>query len=213
MILTVLINNVLHRRGAWQRLEKVVVLELTVSHLRRLAAHHPGECFAANSEYYSVVRYNEHVSFGQEREGVSGVSSSTGDGRQQFREGYQRCQEEVLKFLGRIAAVQPHAAARLRQQLVLTTVGAAGQNAHPPADLDNVPAVGELRCAPNDGTDPPHITAGEKQPQPDPVNLKIPVPRRPCGLDPAQPHHAPYAHTHWKKCLRPGAGTCFWRPW
>ncbi|MPC38942.1 hypothetical protein E2C01_032460 [Portunus trituberculatus] len=30
------------RRGAWQRLEKVVVLELTVAHLRRLAAHHPG---------------------------------------------------------------------------------------------------------------------------------------------------------------------------
>ena len=32
------------RGGAWQRLEKVVVLELTVAHLRRLAGHHPGEC-------------------------------------------------------------------------------------------------------------------------------------------------------------------------
>lgn len=166
------------RQRPWQRLEKVVVLELTVSHLRRLAAHQPG------------------------------------DGRQQFREGYRRCQEEVLKFLGSIAAVQPHAAARLRQQLFLTSVGADRQNAASPANLHDVPAAGELRRAPDNGTDPSRLTLGKEQPQPRPVTSKNTVPRRPCGPDLAPPHHAPYSHMHWKKCLKPRAGTCsFWRPW
>lgn len=201
-----------HRQRPWQRLEKVVVLELTVSHLRRLAAHQPGEAFVI-SDYHSVARHTGHLCSTGQRQHLS-ASSSTGDGRQQFREGYRRCQEEVLKFLGSIAAVQPHAAARLRQQLFLTSVGADRQNAASPADLHDVPAAGELRRAPDNGTDPSRLTLGEEQPQPRPVTSKNTVPRRPCGPDLAPSHHAPYSHMHWKKCLKPRAGTCsFWRPW
>lgn len=148
------------------------------------------------------------------RDSVVSLSSSTGDGRQQFREGYRRCQEEVLRFLGCTAAVQPHVAERLWQQLTHQTIDASRQDAHTPVDLlDNDSTSRKPPRPTGNEAHLPRLTLTVEPLEPRPVTSRISLPRTPCSPDPIPPHHAPYAHTHWKKCLRPRVGACFWRPW
>lgn len=192
------------------------MLELTVAHLRRLAAHRPGKCFA-DSECYRLYIDTMNSVIRRKRGGILSASSFTGDGRQQFREGYQRCQEEVLMFLGRTAAVQPHVAERLWQQLHLTSVSATRHDTPSVPGLDKHPAARKLCCASGNGAeaaDPPRITLEEDQPQSRSIPTKKTVPsRNSCRPNPTAPRHASYAHIHWKKCLKPRTGACIWRPW
>lgn len=185
------------------------MLELTVAHLRRLATHHPSES-GAGDEYY--------LSTAMGRGGILSGSSSTGDGgRQQFREGYRRCQEEVMRFLGRTAAVQPHVTSRLWQQFHVGQLTTAPRDGHSSpewvrvaTDL-NSPASGRPHAAP-DGASPPHLLMKKPlESRPDPQEAA--VAQGSCVRPSAPPHHTPYAHVHWKKCLKPSSRTCFWRPW
>ncbi|XP_045125867.1 transcription factor HES-2-like isoform X2 [Portunus trituberculatus] len=172
------------RRGAWQRLEKVVVLELTVAHLRRLAAHHPGD-----------------------------------GGRQQFREGYRRCQEEVMRFLGRTAALQSHMAARLRHHMIPFTTASRGS--HPSPDLVKVTKVTTGLNTPTPVPDSPHTAPEDANPPLPTVNKSLQSHSDSVEMTPLQcpfsnlapPPRAPYANMHWKKCLRTSSRTYFWRPW
>ncbi|KAK8394560.1 hypothetical protein O3P69_006608 [Scylla paramamosain] len=172
------------KRGAWQRLEKVVVLELTVAHLRRLAAHHPGD----------------------------------GD-RQQFREGYRRCQEEVMRFLGRTAALQPHMAARLRHHFHMTPFSTASRGSHSSAGWvkvttgPNTPVpVSERPNTVPESANPLRLTV-EKSLESHPDTMEVTPPQSPCLPNLAPSSRAPYANVHWKKSLRTPSRTCFWRPW
>ena len=147
-------------------------------------------------------------------------SSSTGDAaRHQYREGYRRCHQEVMKFLGRTAAAQPHMTARLWHQFYLNPLGTTSRDGHPSPGCVKVgtglgtSAQGRPHAAP-DGADPSHHMTKDNpiQPRPDPL-MKMTVPQGPCVPNTVPSRPAPYAHVHWKKCLRPPSRTCFWRPW